>query len=487
MTAVMEQADATMGKIGQTGGATADNFTRLSVSGQNLTDSLKVLASNALDPVAESLANTADGATDAMGALDNGRSAWTNFLTILQEIDPEMKLVTSRYVDQQKANEDNTAAMEAANAVYRDSIEVQENFAESLGEGEKTAYQHTAAMVASEAAAIEAAHAYDLGADALGGITDRADLFAVAQQNVNSIIGESVDRFGEFDGAMGEMMSNLDSLLEDAALAQEVQDISSAFDEWAGSINAVSEASAVSTKESGDAKEEAQAQAQAISELKDSFASGAISFADYKQGIADLTAVEQEYIAISTSTKDSLLERDIALGKVTTSEINATTAAIEGKDALLLVKDALTQSGDAAAVAGDQIAATGSIISGLQDKTVTVNFVSNTSGFNAPDASSLLNSGGGVTTGGDVFGHHGLDMTVPPGFSEPSRPFMIGATSGEEVVITPKGQGRGGGGLTIESLVVNGSAGMDENMLADVVAQRIAAKFRAASAGMGAS
>ncbi|MCP4933511.1 MAG: hypothetical protein GY927_04740, partial [bacterium] len=38
MTAVMEQADATMGKIGQTGGATADNFTRLSVSGQNLTD-----------------------------------------------------------------------------------------------------------------------------------------------------------------------------------------------------------------------------------------------------------------------------------------------------------------------------------------------------------------------------------------------------------------------------------------------------------------
>jgi hypothetical protein len=37
-------------------------------------------------------------------------------------------------------------------------------------------------------------------------------------------------------------------------------------------------------------------------------------------------------------------------------------------------------------------------------------------------------------------GKHGLDMVVPHGFNEPRNPFWIGASSGEEVNITPRGQ-----------------------------------------------
>jgi hypothetical protein len=38
------------------------------------------------------------------------------------------------------------------------------------------------------------------------------------------------------------------------------------------------------------------------------------------------------------------------------------------------------------------------------------------------------------------FGQHGLDMVVPQGFREPNNPFWVGASSGEEVSVTPRGQ-----------------------------------------------
>jgi hypothetical protein len=58
------------------------------------------------------------------------------------------------------------------------------------------------------------------------------------------------------------------------------------------------------------------------------------------------------------------------------------------------------------------------------------------------DINAVTGGFAGTTGSGFAFGQEGLNMTVPPGFNNDN--FMIGATSGENVTITPPGEVPGG-------------------------------------------
>ncbi|MCP5016874.1 MAG: hypothetical protein GY938_16640 [Ketobacter sp.] len=370
MTAVMEQADVTMEKIGQTGGATADNFTRLEVSASNLWNSLKVGVSEALDPVAESLADTADGAASVTTALDNGRSAWTNVLTVAQELHPELKLLTEDYVDQRQKVED------AANSNNKLSKELDTTTdAVVRGRPEMVGYADGLARIKQEA-------------------EEMAAQFVVSQ--------ETLDTWGI---SISNNILNADTFAEKMVfMATETDGFTEALNAAFGGTELLSGGLEEISKSATDSKDAQNEFNASVASLKEQATSGEISLKQFNASMSELTG--------EADTASS------SLGKV------------------------------------------GEFINGLGDKTVTVSFVSDTSGFNAPnsyEASGLIDSGGGVTSTGDAFGHSGLDFIVGPGYNEAAgRPKMFGAESGERVTITPAGDignGIGGSGSTVNVYV----------------------------------
>lgn len=124
-------------------------------------------------------------------------------------------------------------------------------------------------------------------------------------------------------------------------------------------------------------------------------------------------------------------------------------------------------------------------------KKVEVDFV-----YNAPDLPDLpggyggpgstgggQNAGQGGTGGGGVGGARGLDFIVPPGFANDSYG-PIWAQSGEHVKVTPAGQGGAGANPSYQvilmpgAVVVNGTPGMNEQLLANLTVAELGRRIR---------
>ncbi len=85
-TAVLEEAETAMGNVADTTQGQLANIERLEASWTNLTNAGKVAIANFLTPSVEALSNQANQLGEMAAATENGRSAWTNYVTIGNEV-----------------------------------------------------------------------------------------------------------------------------------------------------------------------------------------------------------------------------------------------------------------------------------------------------------------------------------------------------------------------------------------------------------------
>lgn len=132
-----------------------------------------------------------------------------------------------------------------------------------------------------------------------------------------------------------------------------------------------------------------------------------------------------------TEATNAILEIGEAAGVSATNTANAMNTIATGADTALAIETMNTLAGQVAAISGQH----------------PVVFNVSVEGDDVPYITTPTQNNG---TGDEAFGATGLDMTVPPGFSEPANPFFVGTSSGEHVTVTPEGESPAGGGATIQ-------------------------------------
>ena len=406
LNATLEAGDVLIQQAGGNTDSMTDSFGEARAAIQNLTDYLKAEAAPTLAGMAEGITTLANGFKEFMQFSNDSHEA----IDVLQK-----------------------AVVESTEDYYDYYFEIQRINAEM---------PFWAGNVEAMTSA-EHAHYVQMMNTKTG-----ANAYSIELDNLRRMAYDASEGTEDLTGATEDLVTPLTDAQIQAGL------LSGALSGLGLSAAEMAQAQIMLKLATGEINEEQAQQLQNAISLKAAYDTGKVSIEDYIEVIKDgvVTTAELEMIFGETSTTVTGLTDDIYGAEAEFLGLNETVTTVK----------------DTAAGANARLGELGETVENLDGMSADIDVNVNVSGAGVlqdifPDSSG--------ERGGHAFGQHGLKMTVPSGYSEAmGKPFWFGASSGEEVTITPRnriGQASSSGGaaaptsgasINIGPLVVNTQA-----------------------------